>query len=74
MNEIKKKVANLTEAKAKEMLLNVIKHGYTPVGWPEVQNYMEKKWFKKEAILDTDSLVNGLSSTYLIPTKRFINE
>lgn len=47
---------------------NVLSNLYTPVTWPENQEYMDKRWFRKEAILDVDSKVDD--STYLIPIKR----
>ena len=48
------KVNNLTESKAKEVLADLINNSYTLVQWPDSQNYMDKWWFKKEAILDVD--------------------
>jgi hypothetical protein len=50
---------------------DLVENTYTVVTWPDVQNYMGKSWFSKEAILDVDSK-NG-DSAYLIPTKRWVN-
>jgi len=41
---------------------------YIRVNWPESQDYMDEKWFREEAILDTNP--NAPSSSYLIPFKR----
>jgi len=39
---------------------------YILIEFPDVQEYMEEKWFNEEAIL-------GDSSSYFIPESRFIN-
>jgi len=46
---------------------------YTAIGWPDVQEYMEKEWFESDAILDVDSKAGLGSSTYLIPIKYIKN-
>jgi hypothetical protein len=45
---------------------------YILILWPEVQDYMEEKWFNKEAILyqATDEQ-EYLDSAYFIPENRF---
>lgn len=60
-----KDINNLDENEVKDMLFNLIKDTYTLVEWPDSQDYMSKKWFKKEAILSEDS-------SYFIPTKRIL--
>lgn len=67
MNKIEREINNLDENEAKGMVLRLIDITYTYVEWPESQNYMEKKWFKKEAILDVEG---EIGSSYLIPTRR----
>jgi hypothetical protein len=58
-------MANLIAEKRIEADLN---DTYIRVNWPESQDYMEEKWFREEAILDTNP--NAPSSSYLIPFKR----
>jgi len=44
---------------------------YVLVPWPDVQELMDKDWFKDEAILDVDAKFG--SSEYFIPMKRLID-
>ncbi len=65
MRTIEDKIINLDEDEAKDMLYSLIEDTYTLIEWPDSQDYMNKKWFKKEAILSEDS-------SYFIPTKRIL--
>jgi len=71
MNKLEKEINNLSEDEAKDMLWSMINDTYTVVTWPDSQNYMNKKWFMDEAILDVDSKFGD--SAYLIPTKYVMN-
>jgi hypothetical protein len=58
---------------SKQLVNNYIElsaNSYIRIEWPESQEYMEEKWFNKEAILDNSN--NTTSSTYFIPLKRII--
>ena len=70
MTQAQKTINNLSEEEVKDMLLRVIEDSYTLVPWPESQDYMNKKWFRKEAILETEAKFG--SSAYFIPTKRIL--
>ena len=71
MNKLEKEINNLSEDEAKDMLWSMINDTYTVVTWPDSQNYMNKKWFMDEAILDVDSKFGD--SAYLIHTKYVMN-
>ena len=43
---------------------------YILVPFPEVQDYMEEDWFKKEAVLDVHDGAGAGSSSYFIPASR----
>jgi len=58
-------MANLIAEKRIEADLN---DTYIRVNWPEVQELMEEKWFRDEAIVDINP--DAPSSSYLIPFKR----
>lgn len=45
--------------------------GYTLVTWPDVQEYMGKDWFEREAILEVEG--NFGNSAYFIPIKRIVD-
>jgi hypothetical protein len=68
--QIEKMVSNLSEEEAKDMLVRYIENCYEAVQWPESQDIMTMRWFKKEAILDVDGLLG--SSTYLVPIHRML--
>lgn len=42
---------------------------YILVQWPDVQDLMEKDWFREEAILDVEAKFG--SSAYFIPYNRY---
>ena len=67
-----KKIRNLSEEEAKEMLQTMLEDTYTVVTWPEVQDLMEAAWFDEEAVLDVDCKFGD--SAYLIPTHRLFEE
>lgn len=46
----------------------IIEQLYTPIGWPDNQELMDKEWWEGEAILDIDSKTGD--STYLVPIHR----
>ena len=43
---------------------------YVLIEWPDSQDYMDKEWFQKEAVLHNDEEV--LSASYFIPENRYI--
>jgi len=61
---------NNESRQAVDNLLSAIEDSYILVKWPESQEYMEKDWFDKEAILETESKFG--SSAYFIPLKRVL--
>lgn len=69
---IESNISNMDEDEAKDMLLDMVNETYTLVLWPDSQDYMDKKWFRKEAILATSGKEVPHSS-YFIPTKRVLN-
>jgi hypothetical protein len=70
MKNVQKEVNNLSEEEAKDMLISMINNTYTIILWPDSQEYMEKWWWRKEAILDVDCKFG--SSAYFVPTKRIL--
>lgn len=71
MSKIEKKISNLSEQEAKEMLLKMISDTYTLVEWPYSQELMDEDWFDEEAsIADFDK--HG-SAAYFIPTSRTVS-
>lgn len=66
MTKLQKKINNLSEIEAKEMALELLKTSYILVPWPDSQDFMEKDWFEKEAILSEES-------SYFIPSHRLFN-
>lgn len=69
-NQISKQVNNLSEEEAKEMLSNLIETTFTVVQWPDSQNLMEARWFRKEAVLEVEAKFG--SSAYFVPTFRIL--
>lgn len=53
-------------------LLDYTHKAYILVQWPESQQYMEKDWFYKEAILALGSEEKTGDSAYFIPLKRIL--
>lgn len=77
MNSLQQALNNLSEADAKQILLDVILNDYTLVQWPKVQGLMDEEWFDTEAFLANP--INQEqdwvgSSAYFIPVKRTISE
>ena len=50
----------------------MISDNYALVQWPESQDFMEKDWFREEAILALGSEDITGSSAYFIPIKRYL--
>lgn len=53
-------------------LLDAAAEGYVLIKWPKSQEFMEKEWFKKEAILALGSEDKTGGSAYFIPIKRIV--
>lgn len=61
--------ANISDQETLQAI-DTIKNSYILVTWPDSQEYMEKDWFEKEAILETEGKFG--SSAYFIPIKYII--
>lgn len=71
---IAKNYSTLTnlDAQLVDTLLDYVDNGFCLISWPESQDYMEKSWFKDEAIFCGGSEDQTGSSAYFIPIKRLI--
>lgn len=67
MEDLDKDIRNLVHS-----TLRCAEEGYILIQWPESQNFMDKSWFKNEAILDVEAKFG--SSAYFIPIKRYLEE